>query len=81
MRPKNDDELGQLVDLTPLNRLFSAQDVAELLGVSRRTVFRLRASGALPAPFEISTNTVRWRYRDILDYLSNLRIRKSRNRC
>ena len=50
----------------------TVDDLAVLLQVSRRTVFRLRAKGTLPAPVEISTNIIRWRMADIRDYLASL---------
>jgi predicted DNA-binding transcriptional regulator AlpA len=58
--------------------LLSAKDVAEMLRVSRRTVFRLRARGDLPAPVELSANIVRWRVADLQEYLSRLKSRRSR---
>jgi predicted DNA-binding transcriptional regulator AlpA len=51
-----------------------------MLRVSKRTLFRLRAKGVLPAPVEISTNIIRWRGEDVLVYLHNLSLRKPRAR-
>lgn len=60
--------------ITP--ELISADDVAALLRVSRRTVFRLRQRGALPAPVEIGRSIVRWRLVDVRSYLDRLASRK-----
>ena len=38
----------------------SADDVAGLLQTSKRTVWRMVASGALPQPFRFSRKLVRW---------------------
>jgi predicted DNA-binding transcriptional regulator AlpA len=56
----------------------TANEFATILKVSKRTLFRLRARGALPAPVEIATNIVRWRSADVRAYLDGLRIRKPR---
>lgn len=56
----------------------SADDLAAMLRVSRRTVFRLRQRGALPAPVEVARNIVRWRLSDVRVYLDQLAVRKVR---
>jgi predicted DNA-binding transcriptional regulator AlpA len=61
-----------------LEGLLTVEDLAGFLQVSKRTVFRLRAQGALPAPVELSTSIVRWRPADVRDYLDGLRRRKGR---
>ncbi len=58
--------------------LISADDIAALLRVSRRTVFRLRQRGDLPPPVEVSRNIVRWRLSDLRAYLDRLAVRKPR---
>jgi excisionase family DNA binding protein len=40
--------------------LLSARDVAELCGVTRRTVWRWVREGRLPEPRRITASTVRW---------------------
>jgi predicted DNA-binding transcriptional regulator AlpA len=60
--------------------LLTVEDLAVILDISPRTVFRLRAKRALPDPVEISTNIVRWRSRDIRSYLDRLRPRRPRYR-
>lgn len=58
------------------NRLISAVEVAEILGVSRRTIWRLvsKASGggSFPQPVRPAPQVTRWRYQDILDYIRKI---------
>lgn len=58
----------------------TAAEFASILRISRRTLFRLRARGDLPAPVSVSTNIVRWRACDVRAYLDALAIRKPRRR-
>jgi predicted DNA-binding transcriptional regulator AlpA len=60
--------------------LFTPDDVASLLKVSKKTVFRLRAGGLLPPPVELSTNLIRWRADDIHRFIAELKVRKPRRR-
>jgi predicted DNA-binding transcriptional regulator AlpA len=53
-------------------RLFTAQEVAALLGVSIRQVWRMRLSGALPAPVRIGKRSVRWREADLALFVRRL---------
>jgi predicted DNA-binding transcriptional regulator AlpA len=62
----------------PPPKLISSEDIAAILRVSVRTVFRLRARGDLPPPVEVSRNIVRWRWADVKEYLDNLKARKGR---
>lgn len=48
--------------------LLSAEKLAELLGISIRTLWRLRASGKLPHPIRLG-GSVRWRACDIGDWI------------
>lgn len=50
--------------------LLDVRQVAELLGVHQRTVWRMAATGALPAPIRLSERVVRWRLADLERYLS-----------
>jgi predicted DNA-binding transcriptional regulator AlpA len=49
--------------------LLKVGDVAELLGLHPRTVWRMAASGDLPQPVKLSERAVRWRLRDIEKWL------------
>lgn len=50
-------------------QLLKAADVARLLRVSVRQVWRLVASGALPEPVKLAARTVRWREADLAAWL------------
>jgi len=49
-------------------RLLDAGALGKVLSLSRRQVFRLNASGKLPAPIRIG-GAVRWRASEITDWL------------
>lgn len=53
-------------------RLLRDTQVAALLGVDRRTVRRLVASGDLPKPIKLAGST-RWRAGQLADYLGKLK--------
>lgn len=44
--------------------VLDANEVAQLLGVSRRTVYRLLDAGDIPKPMKLG-NATRWRRKDI----------------
>jgi predicted DNA-binding transcriptional regulator AlpA len=67
-------------EANPTESLVTAAAFADLLQVSKRTLFRLRAKGILPSPVEISTNIIRWHRDDIRNYISELGLRKPRSR-
>jgi excisionase family DNA binding protein len=54
------------------DRLIDATDLAHMLSVSRRQVWRLRAAGEIPAPVRVGSRSVRWRTSDIDRYLATL---------
>lgn len=47
-----------------VERLLSAKEVADVLGVSKRQIFRLKSSGKIPAPVRVG-GSVRFRLSDI----------------
>jgi prophage regulatory protein len=53
----------------------TARDVAELLCVSPRTVWRWAATGQLPAPVRVGPRCTRWRVSDLQRYLDALPVR------
>jgi predicted DNA-binding transcriptional regulator AlpA len=71
-------QIPQPVGVVP--EFYSAKQFARLLGISVRTLFRLRGNGEIPAPVEVSTNIIRWRARDVRAYVDGLRPRKVRRR-
>jgi excisionase family DNA binding protein len=50
----------------------TARDVAELLCVSTRTVWRWAAAGRLPAPVRVGGRCTRWRVSDLQRYFDAL---------
>jgi prophage regulatory protein len=53
----------------------TARDVAELLCVSPRTVWRWSATGQLPPPVRVGARCTRWRVSDLQRYLDALQVR------
>ncbi len=49
--------------------LLNVDDLTQLLGISRRHVYRLSDTGLMPAPVRLGTS-VRWRREDIDQWLS-----------
>ncbi|TKJ34640.1 MAG: DNA-binding protein [Planctomycetes bacterium B3_Pla] len=50
------------------NQLLSAKELANLLSVSTRTVWRLRSAGALPEPVTVGSSR-RWRASDVSEWI------------
>lgn len=48
-----------------VTRLIPADEVVQILGISRPTLYRGIKAGTLPAPVKISTRRVGWRSTDI----------------
>jgi excisionase family DNA binding protein len=53
-------------------RLLTAEDVADMLAISKRTVWRMTASGELPQPVRYNRKLVRWTRCAIDAYLDRL---------
>jgi predicted DNA-binding transcriptional regulator AlpA len=58
-------------------KLLTVKDLAGMLGISKRTCWRLAAmasagQGDFPKPARISARTVRWRPADVEAYLARL---------
>jgi excisionase family DNA binding protein len=49
--------------------VINVREVAELLGVNARTVWRLSQRGEIPAPIRLGDRVVRWRLCDLRDHL------------
>lgn len=60
-----------------LPEMMTADDLAHILRVSRRTVFRLRQRGDLPPPVELSPGVVRWKTGEIVAYIEALKERSA----
>jgi len=52
--------------------LLTARQVADLLGVHVRTVWRYSQTGIIPQPIRLGQRTVRWRLSDLRDHLDQL---------
>lgn len=52
-----------------VDKLLTTKQVAELLSISERTLWRLVSSGRLPKPIKLSARTVRWKHSDILAFI------------
>lgn len=62
-------------DVTPKTtncQLLSVSEMAKLLRVSPRTVWRLSTMGTIPKPVRLTTKLVRWRKVDLEDYLADV---------
>ncbi len=59
-------------DPTHIAVLLSARQVADLLGVHVRTVWRYSQTGIIPQPIRLGQRTVRWRLSDLRDHLDQL---------
>lgn len=64
--PRTDPRLRGVV-------LLKVKEVAELMGISTRQVWRLSAAGDLPAPIVLGRRTKRWRAAELEYHLSKLR--------
>lgn len=49
--------------------VINVREVAELLGVNARTVWRLSQRGEIPAPIRLGERVVRWRLSDLREHL------------
>jgi excisionase family DNA binding protein len=59
-------------ELLPVHDLMTAQQVADRLSISVRTVYRLVARGVLPPPVRFNRKLVRWKRSDIDRYIASL---------
>ncbi|MCO8121321.1 helix-turn-helix domain-containing protein [Stieleria sp. TO1_6] len=63
------DSIPSVDDLPPL--LIDIKQVAKLLGVSAKSVQRMRDMGNLPKPKKLG-RSIRWRYEDIRKFVERL---------
>lgn len=49
--------------------LMRDDDLAKLLGVSKRTIWRMLSAGLIPSPIRLGGST-RWRLAEILDWIA-----------
>lgn len=55
----------------------SVREVAELLGVNARTVWRMAQRGEIPAPIRLGERVVRWRLSDLREHLDRKAVGKN----
>lgn len=59
-----------MVGLPPAVELVNARELAKLLSVSERTLYRLKSTGELPPPILLG-GSVRWRLSEIRQWIGN----------
>ena len=52
---------------------FSANDLADYIGVDRQTIYRMRASGKLPRGFLIGKRIRRWSLPELINHSDELK--------
>jgi predicted DNA-binding transcriptional regulator AlpA len=62
-------------------QLITARDVAAILGVHLRTVWRLAQTGDIPQPVRISPRVLRWRAVDIDAHVDRLARDAAKQAC
>jgi excisionase family DNA binding protein len=53
-------------------KLMTKADMCEYLSISDSTLFRLRRDGMFPEPLLLGARTIRWKRKDIDDYLTRI---------
>lgn len=53
------------------SKLLTLRQVAELVGLSRTTIWRLERSGQFPRRRQVSTKAVRWNQAEILGWINS----------
>lgn len=66
---KSETNTPPQADLRADVRLVTVREVADLLGVHVRSVWRLAQSGEIPAPIRLSARVIRWRLSDLRAFL------------
>ena len=61
----------------PPTRCVRGREVAEMLDISLRTLYRKVAKGEFPGPIRIGEGTTRWRLRDVQIWLDGRKARRS----
>ena len=53
-----------------MDRLLRRREVEQMVGLSRTSIYRLMDSGDFPHPIRVGPRAVRWRLRDIEEWMS-----------
>lgn len=71
--PARGGTLGAFMDELQVRKtdvaVINVREVAELLGVNVRTIWRLAQRGEIPAPIRLGDRVVRWRLSDLREHL------------
>lgn len=71
--PARGGTLGAFMDELQVRKtdvaVINVREVAELLGVNARTIWRMAQRGELPAPIRLGHRVVRWRLSDLREHL------------
>ena len=54
------------------DRLLRVSEVASMLGISPRKIWRMKNTGELPEPIKLG-NSTRWRHSDIVEFINRER--------
>jgi predicted DNA-binding transcriptional regulator AlpA len=88
-RPSSRRKSGELVNgrqaMTELNTysadprpaqvtLLNVKQVSELLGLHPRTVWKMAMTGDIPKPVKVGSKTVRWRLRDMDQFIAGVKL-------
>ena len=65
------------MDQLTQKRLLRREDVEQVTGLRRSSLYERVAGGSFPAPVKIGKRAVRWRYGDILEWIENLETAES----
>ena len=69
--------MSQVIDPNIRSLTLDVKQVAQLLGLSRRSVYRLLDAGQIPKPLKLGSAT-RWRHKDIEQFVEAGSIRAFR---
>ena len=53
-----------------MNRFLRRREVEQMVGLSRTSIYRLMDSGDFPRPIRVGPRAVRWRLRDIEQWIA-----------
>jgi excisionase family DNA binding protein len=67
--PLYDPAMSALYRLNGSVAAINVREVAELLGVNARTIWRMSQRGEIPAPIRLGQRVVRWRLSYLREYL------------
>lgn len=71
--PTRGGTLGAFMDELQVRKtdvaVINVREVAELLGVNARTIWRMAQRGEIPAPIRLGDRVVRWRLSDLREHL------------